>query len=232
MAATTTDTFSAQQQGTIIGSASTVYSTARNAASGTAFNYTTSTSANSAIYVQYFTEKGIGYYRLNRSFLRFDVSAVNGTVTAATLKVPGVTYGSSDVIVVKSDAFTGIGDTLVGADFNNLDFTQAYSSEITTWNVGSFNNISLNGNAATDLENQSIFTVALIDHDYDFLNVSTTTNPRAGILFADGTDEIGLEVTWVVGGGGPSFNINGISAANIGSINGVEAASIASGNGV
>ena len=226
-----TDTFSAQWQGSIIGSQNSVYSTARNAASGTAFNYTTSTSANSAIYVQYFTQKGVGYYRVNRSFLRFDVSAVSGTVTAATLKVPGVTYGSSDVIVVKSDAFTGVGNTLVGADFDNLDFTQAYSSEVTTWNLGSYNNISLNDGAKTDIANDSYLTVALIDHDYDFLNVSTTTNPRAGILFADGTDEILLEVSWYEGGGGgPSFNINGVSV--IGSINGVEAASIGGGNGL
>lgn len=176
--------------------------------------------------------KGQFYFRIHRTFLRFDTSSIDGTVSSATLKVAGVSSNTADVIVVKSDAFNGLSNNLTGGDFDNLDYSTPYSSEISTWNLNLYNNIALNTDAKVDIENENVFRVALIEHDHDYLDVQPSlAGYDSGVWFQDGTFPIELSVTYTPPAS-VTFSINGVAGANIGSINGVDAASIGGGNGL
>ena len=231
-AAPITTTLNPTNEGYILGPSELTFAAARNAATGAgAYNFTTSTPYLYAVYVRWYSQKGTNYWAITRTHFRFDTSSINGTVSSATLKVAGYSLALADIIVTKSTAFNGVGNTLVTSDFGNVDYTRLYSSEVPTWNLNSYNNIALNADAKTDIENENVFRVGLVEHDFDYLNVSTTGNPRSGIWFADGTYPVELSVTYTPSAS-VNFSINGISALNIGSINGVDAASIAGGNGL
>jgi hypothetical protein len=109
-------------------------------------------------------------------------------------------------------------------------FDTPYSAQVATWNLNSYNNISLNSAAYSAIAGSSVFRVAIIEHDFDYSDVSTTTTPRSGIWFADGTYPIELYVGYVPGGYGD--NVNGVSGSSIASVNSVSASSIANINGV
>lgn len=230
MPAVTYTTINPSYQGAIIGDSATTWDGARGATNGSAYNYTTSTDANAAVRINYQTAKGISYWTINRSYLYFDVSSISGTVDSAVLKIAGVSYNTADIIVVASTAFNGTGNTLIGADFDNVAFDTPYSAQVATWNVNSYNNISLNSAAYSAIAGSSVFRVAIIEHDFDYSDVSTTTTPRSGIWFADSTYPIELYVGYVPGGYGD--NVNGVSGSSIASVNSVSASSIANINGV
>ena len=138
-------------------------------------------------------------YRIARSFLAFDTSTITAAPSAAILKIRGYTLGSADVIAVKAtapDLTTGIATT----DFSAIDGfspgntmvgnATAYSSEVTPWYVNTavyggtvgpndgFNFITLNAAALADMVSLDIFKVALVNYDYDYLNVT----PSAGVV--------------------------------------------------
>jgi hypothetical protein len=231
MPSVTYTTINPSYQGAIIGDSATTWDGARGATDGSAYNYTTSAEANAAVFINYEINKGQTIWTINRSYLYFDVSSISGTVDSVILKIAGAgQYTSADIIVVASTAFNGTNNALIGTDFDNVSFSTPYSSEVTTWNVNSYNNISLNSAAYSAIESSSVFKVAIIEHDFDYSDVSTTTTPRSGIWFADSTYPIELYVGYVPGG--YSNNVNGVSAASIASVNNVSASSIANINGV
>ena len=231
MPSVTYTTINPSYQGAIIGDSATTWDGARGATDGTAYNYTTSAEANAAVFINYENIKGSNYWTINRSYLYFDVSSISGTVDSVILKIAGAgQYTSADIIVVASTAFNGASNALIGTDFDNVSFSTPYSSEVTTWNVNSYNNISLNSTARSAIESSSVFKVAIIEHDFDYSDVSTTTTPRSGIWFADGTYPIELYVGYVPGGYGN--NINGIAAADIADVVGIDTADISLVNGV
>jgi hypothetical protein len=230
MPSVTYTTINPSYQGAIIGNSETTWDGARGATNGSAYNYTTSTDANAAVRINYESIKGSNYWTINRSYLYFDVSSISGTVDSAVLKIAGTSSSTADIIVVASTAFNGTGNALIGTDFDNVSFSTPYSSEVATWNLNSYNNISLNSAAYSAIESSSVFKVAIIEHDFDYSDVSTTTTPRSGIWFADGTYPIELYIGYVPSG--YSDNVNGVSAASIASVNNVSASSIANINGV
>ena len=171
-----------------------------------------------------------------RAFMSFDTSGISVAPASATLKIYGYgSYSSADVIAVKSDAFGGDGGTgLVTGDYNNIDFSTPYSSELATWSTSSYNDITLNATALTDIKNNNAFIVSVIEHDYDYSNSapSVGTNDRNGMYFDPygGTSrDPYIDYTLATGYGN---TVNGVASANIGKINGVGTANISKINGV
>ena len=215
-------TINLNKGGRIIGTIDTTQAAARDEASGT--STAQGTAENSA--VQYFksTGRGGGTFRYIRSFLQFDSSSITSAVGTAVLNIESEgTSDTADVIVCASDAFGGASDDLINDDFNNVDFSTAYSSEVSTWNDNGANNaITLNAAARTAIENNNSFICAIVDHDSDFQDtdsLSGSGNTTVGIDFS-GT------ITLVVTLAGYGNDVNLVASANIGEVNGVATANI------
>ena len=155
--------------GIIVGSSQTNQEEARDATSGTANNAPSGDQTG----MQYFQSagRGGGTFRYIRTFIRFDTSSItNATNVVLNIqKAAAVSNSDADnVFVVKSDAFTGEDSTLADEDFNNLSFGAAnlYSQSATgtEWLYASSgtNDVALNSDAASDINNNSTFTIALI----------------------------------------------------------------------
>lgn len=169
--------------------------------------------------------RGGGTFRYIRTFLYFDTSAITGTVSSATLKVHGAgTLNNADVIAVKSTAFGGDGGTdLADGDFDAIDYSTSYSSELSTWNTSTYNNITLNATARADMQNNDFFIVALIEHDSDYLDQDTSDGAfSAGINFKSSLGPK-IDFTEVSGYGN---DVIGVASANIAAVKGVATANI------
>lgn len=201
-----------------------------------------STSHNMA-YINYgaaafkFSGRGATQYRVHRSFFRFDTSSITSTLSAATLKIYFFSdQGNGNIIVVKSDAFTGTGGTIdfVGADYNNLDFSTPYSSEIDTTSTG-LTSITLNATALADIKNNDEFIFAIINYDHDYSDSApTSTNNFVGIRYGgySGTSsDPQIDYTVAVVTGYPN-KVNFVDSADIAKVNFVASADIEKINGV
>ena len=109
-----------------------------------------------------------GTYHIWRSFFAFDTSAISTTVTSATLWIHGKGNGADDMILVKSTI--GPKTTLTTANYNDLDFSTPYSSEITSWNASQYNQITLNAAARTAMQSGLSISFALINYSKDYNN--------------------------------------------------------------
>jgi len=202
-----------------------LFSDARNGTTGTADdNDSTATS----VAVFRFTGRGGGTtFRVDRSFFLFDTSGITGTVSEAILKIRFVStrQGDANAIVLKSDAFGGDGSAaLANDDFNNLDFSTPYSSEVDTSNVSSYTNITLNATALADIKNNNQLILAIINHDYDYLNTEpSTASNSVGLTFANGGNKPRITYTLATG---YSHDIMGLASANIGKVNTVATANV------
>ena len=220
-------TLTLNKGGSIVGTVDTTQAAARDEANGTSIIQ----DAASGNAVQYFKSlgRGGGTFRYTRSFLQFDASSITGTVTAATLNVES--HGNSntgDLIVIASDAFGGASSDLVNSDFDNVDFSTTYSSEITTWNNnGSNNAITLNAAARSAISSNNSFICAIINHDSDFQDADSVSGSSGsesnGIDFA-GT--ITLVVTVAAAGPTNLTSLNTIAKASISSFNTITLANI------
>lgn len=215
-------TINLNKGGRIIGTTDTTQAAARDEASGT--STAQGTDEDSA--VQYFksTGRGGGTFRYIRSFLQFDSSSITSAVGSAILNIESEGISdTADVIVCASDAFGGASDDLINDDFNNVDFSTAYSSEVSTWNDNGANNaITLNAAARTAIQNNNSFICAVVDHDSDFQDTDS--------LSSDGNTTVGIDfsgtITLVVTLAGYGNDVNLVASANIGEVNGVATASI------
>tara|TARA_R110000824_G_scaffold124573_1_gene283185 strand:+ start:198 stop:893 length:696 start_codon:yes stop_codon:yes gene_type:complete len=176
-----------------------------------------------------FASRGGGSnYRVHRSFFHFDTSGITDTLSAGTLKIYFESdVGDANIIVVKSDAFTGGSDVLVAADFNNLDFSTAYSSEVDTTATG-LKSITLNAAALADIKDNDDFKFAIINYDYDKLNTapSSTVYNYVRIYYSDYTGttrDPQIDYTVVTG---YANHVTGVATGNIGKVNGIATASI------
>ena len=97
------------------------FSDARGWTGSSTATSTATESARPAVYA--FGGRGGTVYRVERSYFEFDTSGITSTVSAASFKFStgGTATGNSDVIVVKSTAFTQSGRggfLLQGSDFS------------------------------------------------------------------------------------------------------------------
>lgn len=205
----------------------TSWSAARDATTGT-LGGASDTSDPFAAGAILFSGRGANQYRVHRSFFHFDTSGITGTLSAATLKLLFFNdVGDGNVIIIKSDAFTGGSDALVADDFNNLDFSTAYSGEVDTTTFGLID-ITLNATALADIKNNNDFKFTVINYDYDYNDTAPTspTGHYTGIRFANysGTSsDPQIDYTLQTG---YSHDIMGLASANIGKVNTVATANV------
>ena len=119
------------------------------------------------------------------------------------------------------------GTALATSDhFSSLDYSTAYSDELTTWSTGN-NEYTLTAAALADIKNNDNFTLAVIDHDNDYANSATTGTSDIRIDF---NTTITLDFT--LAATGYSHDVNSVAAASIGKVNSVATASIGKINSV
>ena len=132
-----------------------------------------------------------------RVFMSFDTSGISVAPTSATLKIYGKANDTSNLIVVKSTQSSADNNTFNDLDgyevgFDDDDLT-AYSSQITSWSTSGYNDITLNSTALNDMVSEDEFKVAIINYDYDYLDVEPAggVNVTAGMYFTQetGTDK-------------------------------------------
>jgi len=201
----------------------------RDGTTGTNYNDDPSTGAYlNAVGVFHTSGRGGDTYGVWRSFYYFDTSGITGTLTEATLKIYGKSNSAADVIVVKSDAYGGDGGTaLVADDFNNLDFSTAYSAELATWSTSGYNDLALNSTALADIKNNDAFIVCLIEHDHDYSDTAPSSADLKNGAYYDnhsGTSKDPyIDYTVSTGYGNA---VLGVASANIGKITAVATADI------
>ena len=111
-------------------------------------------------------------------------------------------------------------------DFNNVDFSTAYSSELATWNNSSNNAITLNAAARSIIQSGNSFICAVIDHDSDFQDTDTQgggSGDHSVTINFSGT--ITLDVT-VAAASGYANDVMGVASGNIGKVINVATANI------
>ena len=209
-------TINVNRQGLGTGSNSGSFATARsNAASSVSDGITGEGD------VQYFNTARTK--RFKRVFLHFDTSGITGTLSAAHIDINGGSVSDADpndTIMIKSTAFGGDGGTALATSdhYSSLDYSTAYSSELTTWSTGN-NEYTLTAAALADIKNNNHFTLAIVDKDNDYDNSDTTAT-------ADITIDFDVTITLDYTLSGYTHDVNSVSAANIGKINTVATASI------
>lgn len=217
-------TINVNRQGLGTGIANGNFNTARtNAASAVTDGITGGGS------VQYFATARTK--RFKRVFLHFDTSGITGTVSAAHIDINGTSVADpdpNDTIMIKSTAFGGDGGTALATSdhFSSLDYSTAYSSELTTWSTGN-NEYTLTAAALADIKNNDHFTLAIIDHDNDYVNSANTAVSDIGIDF-----DVTITLDFTLAATGYSHDVNGVAAASIGKVNSVATASIGKINSV
>ena len=195
---------------------------------GASSGFASSNDSSHALAVGYVYDMARRSYSIYRSFFCFDTSDITSTISSATFGVRGSTNSSADTIIVKSDAFGGdCGTTLANGDYNNLDFTTPYSSERTSWNTNSaYNDFTLNSTALLDVKNNNSFTLALIEHDYDYSNVDGRGyQVKNGLYYVDNSGvSSDPKLTYTLAG--YDKDIIGVASADIVSVIGVATADI------
>lgn len=217
-------TINVNRQGQGVGPTSGSFSTARTSNAASVIDGVTGQGS-----VQYFTSaKG---KRFIRQFLHFDTSSITGTVSSAHIDINGGTLSSpnpNDTILIKSTAFGGDGGTALATSdfFSSLDYTTAYSTELTTWSTAN-NEYTLTAAALADIKNNDHFTLAVIDHDNDYANADVTSTADIQIDF-----DVTITLDFTLAATGYAHDVNGVAAASIGKVNTVATASIAKVNTV
>ena len=205
----------------------------RNATTGTyASTYTTNTTVSNAFLVAYDSGRTGQVGQCARVPLFFDVSSItaSNTITAATLKVWNPTFGNgNDTIIVKGSAWGGNGSTttLSTANYNDLDFSTAYSSKNLSWAGTSYNDFSLNATAISDMNSNGYLNCFLIegDFDYDGQNPVLDDGPYGGTVeYLDATNKIKVELTYSPSG--YVNNVIGVASADIKFVLGVSTGDI------
>jgi|21_taG_2_1085346.scaffolds.fasta_scaffold78730_2 hypothetical protein len=207
------------------------WSAVRDASTGTLGGSASDISETLAAGASIFSGRGASTYKVWRSFFHFDTSGITGTLSAGTLKLRfSNDVGNGNVIIIKSDAFTGGSSALVADDFNNLDFSTPYSGEVDTTTTGLIS-ITLNATALADIKNNNDFKFAVVNYEYDYGGGSgtaptSTTGHYVGLRFANysGTSS-DPQIDYTVQTGYAN-DIIGVATGSIGKVNGVATASI------
>jgi len=171
-----------------------------------------------------------------RSLFAIDTSTITVPPSSAVLKIYGYLYGYANPIVAKVDtSATGDSTTnFIASDFGKVLFS-AYSSEITSWTVSGYNEITLNTATLADMAALDEFKFALISYTYDFLDVSpgAWTKVKQGMYYSNNSGAKDPYISYVEGVMGySSSNICGISSNEVPSINGVLIANISKVNNI
>ena len=170
----------ADADGTVRNEGQSSHANARDASTGTGVESIALYDSSAAWYAH-----AKGAFHIKRSFFIFDTSGISTTVTAANLYIRGYSKNSGDVILVKS-TWNGK-NTLAVSDFDSLDFSTPYSSEVSTWLTStSQNEITLNAQARADMQNNNYISIALINHTYDYSDTAgSSVEEENGCYFTE-----------------------------------------------
>ena len=214
-------TLAVNRKGYIVGTTAANQVAARDITTGTA---TDGPTGNVAAAIQWFrsTGRGGGTMRYTRTFLHFDTSGITDTLSSCDLNITGNTNTAADVIGIKSTAFGGDGGTaLASGDMDAVDYGTAYSSENASWST-SGNALTLTAAALADIKDNDNFTIALVEHDSDYLDTDTANGQFvSGVAFGST-----IELDYTVAASTDVTSVNTIAKANITSYNSIAAANI------
>ena len=219
--------YASTEDGYITKSGLTNWANTRDASTGTSVN-TTATNYMFAVNLLGAAGRGGGQgpYTIHRSFFAFDTSGISVTPASATLKLRGVSLNSADIIAVKATFSTAFSPHLTTGQFDAVDFSTPFSSQISTWSTSGYNDIALNSDALAMMRDEDDLKIAIVEHDHDFSNVDpgTSTTLRTGFYFANytGTSRDPV-VEYSVGYGNA---VMGVASANIGKVNNVATANL------
>ena len=131
-------TLSAATTGYIRGSSNSNFTDAREDNGSLVIQGATGT-VNPAVEYIFSSGRGGGTHRMIRTYLDFDTSGISGTVSSATLNIESLGSNSGDIIGLKTTAFgsSGGGTLSAASFFSTIDYTTAYTAEISTWEAGS-----------------------------------------------------------------------------------------------
>lgn len=169
----------------------------------------------------------------NRGFFFFDLSSINGTITAATLKIynPSTTSSTNDIECVEATAWGGDGTTttLATTDYDEVAFlgTGSTYSSLLSWSATSYNNFTLNATAISNMNSDGYLNCALLTQDYDYRGIAPSLGSDISFVlrFNDSTNPNKLEITYTPQTG-YSHSVNGVGSSSIVSVNTVATASI------
>ena len=214
---------------------------ARDAATGTGASSTITRDSKSCI-IQTGTPNFANII-MSRSFFVFDCSGISSAVASATLKIYGHNTSSGQVIAIKASAPNSNGSTALSvADWDALPGFSAgasmngnvtdYASAITSgWSTSGYNDFTLNSDALSDLENNSVIQIAIVNYNFDYLNNAPSPSGVTvanGMYFSDyvgtSTDPI-IDYTLATSAG--IAKLNDVAVANIGDFNDIAKANIA-----
>ena len=182
-----------------------------------------------------------GPFDIYRSMQAYDTSGISVTPASATLKMRGAGANvNNNIIVLKVNAGASgaSGTAFVDGDFDQIDFDTAYSAEITidagTWPRNTFNSITLNATARSDMRSLSEFKFAIVTiTDYNDDGTASATKSGPGWYSQAGSNSSRRPyIDYTEGSAGYGNNVAGVASANIGKIAGVATADIEKVNGV
>ena len=155
----------------------------RDATSGQVFGASDSSTSNGYGRIRIFEYSGVTRWIIHRVYMEFDTNGITTLPTDATLKIYGTGQNNSDLIVVKGTQ----SDSLVAADYDNLDFGTVYSAELATWSTSGYNNFTLNSTALAAIRDNDDFKICIINYDYDYLDVDpgSSISVQAGGYFSE-----------------------------------------------
>tara|TARA_Y100001963_G_C6713992_1_gene415660 strand:- start:480 stop:1118 length:639 start_codon:yes stop_codon:yes gene_type:complete len=129
----------------------------------------------------------LGTRFISRGFFTFAIPSSVGTITAVTIRLTrkGNTPDGYFIASAKADA-----TAIVDADFNNIDFSTAYSSEV---DINGEETTTLNaaGISAVQTAVGGYFEFAYVENNYDYPDTDPgSSNSFGGIYFSEesGTD--------------------------------------------
>ena len=181
------------------------WSNARNNTTGTAVSSTITRHSSGVSAYTSAARGGGSVHHILRSFFSFNTSGITDSVDdGAVLKIYGYFNTLGDVIAVKATSdIASLGtadfDSIVGWDnttdgsgggSNDGNVTK-YSAEISTWSSSGYNDITLTAQARADMQNDPALYIALINHDFDLLDVDPIGSyavQRTGIYYQNYTN--------------------------------------------
>jgi len=186
---------------------------------------------------------GATNFSISRSFFLFDTSGISGSVTDASFQLYGYLLDDASMIAVKGTAYGGDGgsslatsdiDSIAGfSSGSSLDGSATvYSSNDiaeNTFNENAYNDFGGSSSLKSDMQNNDVVIICVMDKTHDYLNVaptSTSDDGFTGLTFANysGTDRDPKIV--YTEASGYTHKISAIAASSIAEVNTLVTASI------
>lgn len=160
------------------GTASTLWSSARNSTSG--YSLTSTASSGHIGYVGCVYDEGTYEYMIARSFFYYNTSSISGTITAVSNFIYGYYLAMSNVCAQKGTQ----ADTLTIADYDNFSGSE-YGH--VTWGTGAYKQITFNSTGISDINTSGTTKVCCREYAHDYSNSMPSSSYNNFGYFSDNT---------------------------------------------